>query len=1022
MISSKASEKQLRAITHPGGLLVSAGAGAGKTFVIVERVVHELLEIKTQLQLTETNYNEKTKKLIENEVLKICVITFTVKSAQEMRERIYKRIKELSSKDYYFACVERFIHVMNISTIHSLCYQVIKNIQRNEGLGDYELVDISEKKSLLKKFMIDQMEKYNKIDQFVIASHFDIFVDQILTLKEFNKYEDIQYNLSEIFSISPSLPLIDESWLDKKWALFLEKFYNEFNLDLLCPLSEEIFFRLYDFFLSIDFKMPQLRPSPSQEIKDIYQNLRLMMKFFKENQESFLEVDNREVFNLKDFLLNTKDEFYKSGFFHMRGTFDDLEQVTLNHLKEREQSLFNLLIVDEVQDISLTQYQIFQRLVCGNLKKLFMVGDVKQAIYGFRGGDIDVFSQLKNDLDYLFLDHNFRSSEKVILFNNTLFDFVFNKGFNETIKRTIDYEYQIPGRTDIDDTINPITILNFENASQFLRDGQCDSKSKLEAYMILQYIKQNQNEEICLLVRNNRQSDNICHLMSKHQISYKRVSQLKISKNIYYKFGYELLVYVLNQKKERLNHFIQSCECLLSYIFKDNNEKTEYVLEIENLKKIHNFSWWVYHSAFVLGYSDTEEFEDFNEFLNINYIDALDDRDKIFHIEALKDFSIKKETVSLGQASNITIMTSHSSKGLEFDHIILCGLYDREVNNSQLSLLDSCGRPHYQILKNGKKQYTVNGLLSKSLEVMSVKNESKRLFYVACTRARKKIVFANLDDIEGNAWSRLAMDFINAKNFTYYDFMTFNGNDFEVNELAQSLNDKSPYKRSKAVIGSCLYTNHPKSITSGDIKIDCQRHFLLKQLIQVERSIQLNRSGDEAKEGSIVHHILYRYIMTGEDRALESQDLSWAKDRIDQLENEKFMLLPEYKLSSKRFKGRVDLIAYNRELKILKVIDYKTGRIDSDKMKAFSLQLNLYAELIDELKLLDYKTLQLQVWSLSGKKVIEIERKQYPQRPYKYDNYNLSSCIECDYITICHSVCLLDEKSIHLKRNNHHNA
>ena len=112
--------EQNAAITIPGNLIVSAAAGAGKTRVMTERICREI---------------EKGTKVDE-----LLVVTFTKAAAAEMKERIEKRLIDLSEEKEDMHAKLRLIEAANgvsranISTIHSFCQNVLKR--------NYNLVDL----------------------------------------------------------------------------------------------------------------------------------------------------------------------------------------------------------------------------------------------------------------------------------------------------------------------------------------------------------------------------------------------------------------------------------------------------------------------------------------------------------------------------------------------------------------------------------------------------------------------------------------------------------------------------------------------------------------------------------------------------------------------------------------------------------------------------------------------------------------------------------------------------------------
>lgn len=99
--------------TRNKNMLVSAAAGSGKTFVLVERIISEILDEKNGI-----------------DVDRILVVTFTTAAAAEMKDRIRKAIDKAimeNSRDARLRCQATLIHNAHIRTIDSFCSWVVKN-------------------------------------------------------------------------------------------------------------------------------------------------------------------------------------------------------------------------------------------------------------------------------------------------------------------------------------------------------------------------------------------------------------------------------------------------------------------------------------------------------------------------------------------------------------------------------------------------------------------------------------------------------------------------------------------------------------------------------------------------------------------------------------------------------------------------------------------------------------------------------------------------------------------------------
>ncbi|MGB1262566.1 MAG: exodeoxyribonuclease V subunit beta [Cognaticolwellia sp.] len=151
----------------------------------------------------------------------------------------------------------------------------------------------------------------------------------------------------------------------------------------------------------------------------------------------------------------------RQGIYHIRGEisrkklqanvmgFDDLI-TTLNHCLADEPepilansifSQFPVALIDEFQDTDPQQFSILKAIYYHQPNAaLYMIGDPKQAIYGFRGGDIFAYLSARNDCDYQWLmDTNWRSSAAMITGYNRLF-----YGNNLSQDAVDVFGYQIP--------------------------------------------------------------------------------------------------------------------------------------------------------------------------------------------------------------------------------------------------------------------------------------------------------------------------------------------------------------------------------------------------------------------------------------------------------------------------------------------------------------------------------------------------------------------------------------------------
>lgn len=120
--------------------------------------------------------------------------------------------------------------------------------------------------------------------------------------------------------------------------------------------------------------------------------------------------------------------------------FADCEQLLLREVKKPESELrkalserYRCIIIDEFQDTNDLQYEIF-RLISRNQNNLFFVGDIKQSIYAFRGGNPEIMAKCCENgsgYDKLPLNRNFRSRETVIKTVNSMFSGIMTRKYGD---------------------------------------------------------------------------------------------------------------------------------------------------------------------------------------------------------------------------------------------------------------------------------------------------------------------------------------------------------------------------------------------------------------------------------------------------------------------------------------------------------------------------------------------------------------------------------------------------------------
>ena len=148
--------------------------------------------------------------------------------------------------------------------------------------------------------------------------------------------------------------------------------------------------------------------------------------------ESINRKKKKNILFYDDLLYNVRDALRHD----VQDTLKDAPRDTKdgkNALARAVREKYKAALVDEFQDTDFIQYEIFTRLFSAKKSSLFMIGDPKQAIYGFRGADIFSYMEAASTADFKYtLFENWRSNPGLITAVNTVFSnvklpFVFDK-------------------------------------------------------------------------------------------------------------------------------------------------------------------------------------------------------------------------------------------------------------------------------------------------------------------------------------------------------------------------------------------------------------------------------------------------------------------------------------------------------------------------------------------------------------------------------------------------------------------
>lgn len=431
--------------------------------------------------------------------------------------------------------------------------------------------------------------------------------------------------------------------------------------------------------------------------------------------------------------------------------FDDLLLKTnelLNRFPEvlnKYQQRFKYIHVDEYQDTNHSQYLIVKALA-DKFENICVVGDDAQSIYGFRGANIENILSFQKDYpnsSVYRLEQNYRSTQNIVNAANSVISNNLNK-----LEKKVWTENEVGDKIEINQTITDS------------EEGRFVASSIFEA----KYNQQLRNDEFAVLYRTNAQSRSIEDALRRKNIPFQIFGGLSFYQRKEIKDVLAYLRLIVNPSDE------ESLKRIINYpprgigqttleriqIFSNENNLTTFDviddiknsdLNINNGTKQKLFDFVTMIKSFQITNENLNAFEILNEVLKrvgvINLLKNEGTPESISRIEnieelinAVKDFiegqkDIVDSTSSLSEfledvalisdldkdieksEPKVSLMTIHLAKGLEFSNVYIVGL-EEDLFPSALS-----------------------STTRSDLE------EERRLFYVALTRAKKKIILSH---------------------------------------------------------------------------------------------------------------------------------------------------------------------------------------------------------------------------------------------------------------------------------------
>ena len=1001
------NEQKEAIYTEGTNIIVSAGAGSGKTAVLTERVL------------------EKVKKGIS--VDNLLILTFTKMAAKEMKERIGDKLKkegltsELAKLDtadittfdaYALSVVKKYHYYLNVSKDINIIDESVITLYKRKILKDifeelyeennHEFIDfiqeycIKDDKEIF-EFILNinskldlKTNKREYLDNYINTVYDEVKIDN-----DIDNY--IKVILKLISNINDYLEYIDDDD-------YLAKLY-----DVISPLLSA---KSYDDIKSnVSIKLPILRgtsditreyrdkiKSTIDEIKklttyDSYDDIKRGILSTKENAKVIIDI----IKKLDDITYNYKVKYNSYEYSDISALAIKLVRDN-KEIREEIKNNLNEILIDEYQDTNDVQEEFISYISNNNV---YMVGDIKQSIYRFRNANPYIFKNkydsYSNNIGGIKIDlnKNFRSREEVINNINLLFDRIMDNdigGADYSLSHRMIYGnlmYKGDGDNKED---NNFSVYNYLNDTTF-------KNNEVEAFIIADDIKNKINSGYRAFgkdtngVRKIKYSDFAILLDSSKSFDlYKKILEYNgiptsIVKSVNLTDGEVVLVikniisFIIKINDNKIDNefkklfisigrsflFNTDDNVLFDY-FLNNNFKDSDIYKISyNITKrldtisleeiidliVDNFDF--YNKLFLLGDYNANILriqklkEITNSLINLDY----DIYDYQKYLDDIISNNLKLEySVNDNSTDTVKIMTIHASKGLEFGVCYYGELYNRFNNSDAISKYSYDNK--YGIILPYKDKFLYNTIyhnLSYRDYVMENISERIRLFYVALTRAKEKMIFIlpsntkednkSIGDIIDNSirgkYNSFASIMYSLESITKDYYKNIDINDINLSKDYNMISNNN-YKEHLKLINDKIEVN--TTCISSSIKEN-------KTFSKKDIHIVTKEEEDKLLYGRLIHELFECTDFNNLDN-LSDNNKKIIERFLEKVDISHANIYKEYEFiydeDNTTYHGIIDLMLEYQDN--IKIIDYKLKNINDD---AYIKQLNGYKDYIEKL-------------------------------------------------------------------------
>ena len=1039
--------------------VLKASAGTGKTYRLSLEFIANLIKGTDYRNIVVMTFTKKAtaeiKERIYDFLYQIAFEKYNWQDLEKNLKEIYgledSQINKEKLQEIYFNII-RNKDEMRIYTIDGFTNRIFKNtIAPFFGIYNFETLDeedeefygnilgeILENKEYFEKFLFLVEEKKEKKEIGVYIE----FIKNILKLQNYFILSEEKTDFGEKKEDTSFVNYLEETFEQIEAVAEIKNNGKKGEIKPVTNFINDDFHIIYKEFKNIDEMIKDKIENKREKIEIVIKNWEIFYKGEGFKIKNGRTVKGKEIGNFIEEIDNLKEPFMKSLSKNIftkkvvplhekmteiaeiiysiaenekrkskRFTHNDVSVYTYKFIFDRELNFvqengvtkdfleliggeIETIMIDEFQDTSVLQWKILS-LLMESAKNIICVGDEKQSIYGWRGGEKELFEKLDKIIDGKVenLDKSYRSYKQVIENVNRIYEGYDKKWEYLPVKYRDDKDYQggyfsyclreVPRGSGVARTYEDIVYL--------IKEGKIKNLGKS-----------------CILCRTNTQIQNIVKRLNEENIPYTLNNNASILDHeaiiplyklikyfVFHNFIYFLefmrsdLIGCLNdhvgyllENKSKIEEYIRdgkretfseyasrqegtTAEKLKKYeeIDKMNRNNllfSDVLYKIKELKKLaknlnskyekENFSQKIIENFNVTNFYPTN-----SDIKNIfNFFNILKEKDDLFEFVSFMEEEKDKITqVSSSDVEAISLMSIHKSKGLEFDTVFYYKSNTESNKTDDLEVYFEYDEKYTKLdkflLTFGKYKKTfIDGYYSNIKENNEYKKEMEEINadYVALTRAKKNLLlFFDTNKSGGKGLAKRLIDVYGENEG--YECGEITESEKKIEDNLSENNQQTDEKLNRIMP---YFSNSKVNFPVKDFKITLKEEFKRKKGLAIHYYFEhiLNNLEEDRKTAKSA--LLSRYgNMLGKTILIEIiSRLEEFISKNEDIYDKKYKVYTEFEIyDSEGNKKIMDRINIDEENKKIYIFDYKTG-YEPLENETYIQQIDNYKQILDK--------------------------------------------------------------------------